>query len=310
MHLDMDMKTGKKGALFDSFLFKSHEDEALYFRAYDAVFSSFHLTPEEITISTRFGLTHVNAFGPEGAPNLVLLHGMGASSTMWAPNIEELGRHFRVYALDTIGDLGKSRCEGRLRKGRDYAEWLKDAFEGLKLEKAHIAGVSYGGWIAFHFAIRAPERTEKIAAIAPAATFKKIRLLFFVRTIPIFLIPVKRIKKHLRTQFIRWLAGVSDITVLEADHLWRQYLCGTSLARLRPVAPPNIFSDGELKNITAPTLLLVGEKEVIYDPKKVLDRAGRTIPNITTALVPDGTHVMSWEKKEMINTRMIAYLLD
>jgi len=124
------------------------------------------------------------------------------------------------------------------------------------------------------------------------------------------LIPVKRIKKHLRTQFIRWLADISDITVLESDPLWQQYLCGASLARLRPVAPPNIFSDRELKNITVPTLLLVGEKEVIYDPKKVLDRAGRTLPNITTELVPDGTHVMSWEKKEMINTRMIAYLLD
>jgi len=117
----MVLKTGKKGMPFNSFLFKSPEDEAHYLRAYDAVFSSFHLKPEEITVSTRFGLTHVNAFGPEDFPNVVLLHGMGASSTMWAPNIDALIRHFRVYAPDTIGDLGKSRCEGRVRKGQDYA---------------------------------------------------------------------------------------------------------------------------------------------------------------------------------------------
>jgi len=306
----MVMKTGKKGATFNSFLFKTPEDEAFYVKAYDAVFSSFHLRPEEITVSTRFGPTHVNAFGSKGSPNLVLLHGMGASSTMWAPNIEALSRHFRIYALDTIGDLGKSRNEGRLRKGHDYAEWLKDAFDGLKLDKAHIAGVSYGGWIAFHFAIHAPERTEKIVSIAPAATFRRIRLPFYIRTIPIFLIPVKKVKNHLRTLFIRWLAGIHDTTVIETDPQWRQYLCGASLARLRPVAPPSIFSDRELKNITIPTLLLVGEKEVIYDPQKVLDRAGRTVPNITTELVPDGTHMMSWDKKEIINTRMIAFLLD
>ena len=295
---------------FNSFLFKSPEDEALYFRAYDAVFSSFDLKPGEIKVPTRFGLTHVNAFGSKGSPDLVLLHGMGASSTMWARNIGALASHFRIYAPDTIGDLGKSRCEARLRNGRDYAEWLKDTYDGLKLEKAHIAGISYGGWIAFHFAAYAPERTEKIVSIAPAAIFQRIRLPFFIRTIPIFLIPVKRIKRHLRSRFIRWLADISAISVIESDPLWRQYLCGTSLARLRPVAPPNIFNDRELKNITAPTLLLVGEKEVIYDPKKALDRAGRTMPNITTELVLGGTHVMSWEKKEMINTRMTAYLLD
>jgi pimeloyl-ACP methyl ester carboxylesterase len=98
--------------------------------------------------------------------------------------------------------------------------------------------------------------------------------------------------------------------VIEDDPLWRQYLCGASLTRLRLVAPPNIFDKRELKNITIPTLLLVGEKEVIYDPKKVLDRARRTMPNITTELVPDGTHMMSWDKREVINTRMIAYLID
>jgi pimeloyl-ACP methyl ester carboxylesterase len=305
----MDMKLGKRNSLFNSFIFKSPKDEAIYLREYDAVFSSFHLSPEELTISTRFGLTHVNAFGSKGSPNLVLLHGMGSSSTMWAPNIKALGRHFRVYAPDTVGDLGKSRCEGRLRKGQDYALWLKDAFDGLKLEKAHIAGVSYGGWIAFQFARYAPERTVKIVSIAPAGIFQRIRLSFFIRTIPIYLLPIKKVKKHLRIHFIRWLAGVSDAIVIEADPLWEQYLCGASLARSRPIAHPTVFNDRELKNITIPTLLLVGEKEMIYNPKKVLERAGRNMPNVTPELVLNGTHVMSWEKKEMINARMIAYLL-
>ena len=55
--------------------------------------------------------------------------------------------------------------------------------------------------------------------------------------------------------------------------------------------------------------LLVGEKEVIYDPQKVLDRASRTMPNMTNELVPDSTHMMSWKKKEMINALMIKYFL-
>ena len=306
----MDMKNDRKESHFNTFLFKSQEDEALYLGAYDAVYSGFHLKPEEISVSTRFGLTHVNAFGSKGSPNLVLLHGMGASSTMWAPNLGTLGRHFRVYAPDTMGDLGKSRCESRLRKGQDYAKWLKDTFDELKLERAHVAGVSYGGWIAFHFALYAPERTVKIVSIAPAATFQRIRLSFFIRSIPILLIPIKKAKRYFQIHFIRWLSGVSDVTMLEADPLWNQYFCGASLARFRPVAPPTVFDDRELQNITTPTLLLVGEKEVIYDPKTVLERAGRTMPNITTELIPHGTHTMSRGKKEMINARIVAYLID
>ena len=63
-------------------------------------------------------------------------------------------------------------------------------------------------------------------------------------------------------------------------------------------------------NITTPTLLLVGEKELIYNPQKVLDCADRTMPNITTEIVPAGTHMMSWGRFEIINARMIKYLID
>lgn len=294
----------------NSFLFKSPADEALYLQEYDAVFSKCRLQPEEMTVPTDYGPTHVNAFGSKGLPNLVLLHGMGASSTMWAPNIETLSRHFRVFALDTIGDLGKSRCEIRCRRGQDYAKWLGDAFDGLEIDKAFIAGVSYGGWIAFHFAIYAPEKTAKIVSIAPAATFHRIHPAFFMRAIPILLIPIKSVQRYLRLRFICWISGAPEMNLLESEPLWRQYMCGASLARVKPVTPPTIFDDGELRKITMPTLLLVGEKEVIYSPHAVIGRARRTIPHIDAQLVPDGTHMMSLMLKEVINARMIAFLLD
>lgn len=304
------MKSVKSDHGFNSFLFKSPDGQALYYGAYDAVFSSFHLKPEEIKVDTRFGLTHVNTFGPKEAPPLVLLHGMGTSSTMWAPNIKDLCKYFRVYAPDTIDDLGKSLCKTRLRKRTDYISWLNDLFNGLNLGKTHLAGVSYGGWLAFLFASSRTHTLNKIIGIAPAATFKNISPAFFIRTIPILLIPVKRIRDHFRIRFFSWLAGVSNLKSLEHHPLWRQQICGVTNARLRPILPPRVLSDDELTSIDIPTLLMIGAREVIYDPQKVLYRAENTMLQINTELVADGTHMMSWNDSEVITGRMIAYLKE
>lgn len=300
----------KNDHVFNAFYFRHPEGQAQYFQAYDAVFSSVHLKPEEIKIPTRFGLTHVNAFGPRGAPNLLLLHGMGASSTLWARNIHALCKYFRVYAPDTIDDLGKSRCSTRPRKSCDYVEWLKDVLRGLRIERAHIAGVSYGGWIACLFAASGSQVLDKTVCIAPAAVFQRIRPVFYIKAIPMVLIPFKKYRRFFMTRFFSWLAGASDVASLINHPLWRQQFCGATHARIRPMVPPCVLPDHQLKSIVAPMLLLVGEKEVIYDPQKVIDRAKDTVPNLTAELVPGGTHLIPWDKSKAISARMIAYLSD
>jgi pimeloyl-ACP methyl ester carboxylesterase len=88
--------------------FKSAEGEAAYKAAYDRILALWGVAYECLEVSTRFGITHVMASGPKDAPPLILLHGMGASSTFWFPNISELSPRFRTFAVDVIGDLGKS----------------------------------------------------------------------------------------------------------------------------------------------------------------------------------------------------------
>ena len=55
---------------------------------------------------------------------------------------------------------------------------------------------------------------------------------------------------------------------------------------------------------------MIGAREVIYDPQKVLYRAENTMLQINTELVADGTHMMSWNDSEVITGRMIAYLKE
>jgi hypothetical protein len=75
-------------------------------------------------VPTPFGDTHVNASGPEGAPPLVLLHAIGTSATGWLLNIGPLSRPYRVYAMDILGEPGKTRQSRLLRDRADGASWV------------------------------------------------------------------------------------------------------------------------------------------------------------------------------------------
>lgn len=88
--------------------FKNLEGEAEYMAAHEARMQRWPVPYEAMDITGRYGRTQLVASGPEDAPPLVLLHGALASLTMWAPNIADLSRDYRVYAIDIIGEPSKS----------------------------------------------------------------------------------------------------------------------------------------------------------------------------------------------------------
>ena len=88
--------------------FKSLEGKAAYLAAYDAAMRLWPVPYDEKDIVTRFGTTHVIVSGPKDAPPLVLLHGYMATSAMWSSNIADFSKRHRVYAVDVMGQPGKS----------------------------------------------------------------------------------------------------------------------------------------------------------------------------------------------------------
>src|SRR5689334_7637357 len=88
--------------------FKSDEGRARYMAAYQAVLQDWPVPYAELDIPTRLGSTHVVASGPPNAPPLVLLPSFAATATVWRPNVEALSRRCRTYAVDVIGQPGKS----------------------------------------------------------------------------------------------------------------------------------------------------------------------------------------------------------
>jgi pimeloyl-ACP methyl ester carboxylesterase len=71
---------------------------------------------------------------------------------------------------------------------------------------------------------------------------------------------------------------------------------------------PAVVSDEDLRTLKVPTLLLIGDHEVISDPARALERARRLIPDFEGGLVPGCSHDMCSTKHEVVNARVLAFL--
>src|SRR5262247_945497 len=102
---------------------------------YDALLARWPVPCATLDISSRYGATFVVASGSESAAPLVLIHGAGSNSAMWAGDVGEYSRHYRVYAVDLLGEPGKSAPARPSWDSPAYAEWLGDVLDALKVEK-------------------------------------------------------------------------------------------------------------------------------------------------------------------------------
>lgn len=282
-------------------MFKTPEGQAHYFAAYEATLALWSVPLDSFDISTRFGSTHVHVCGPQAAPPLVLLPGQAISSTMWYPNIVALSQKYRVYALDIIGDVGKSVRTEPLLSPADFDSWLGDVFAELDLAQAHVAGLSYGGFLAIRAALSAPERVNKLILLAPASLLR-IRLRFYLRLVAFFL-PDFVISLESKQKLFLGMYTPQAVPVMQQMRAAKGFRYDKDYLYLPPVC-----SDTDLQQIKAPTLLLLGEREIIYDVNTALNRATNLIPDIETAVIPNAGHALSFDQPELVNQRILTFL--
>lgn len=292
--------------MFHPTAFKTPNGEAAFMAVYDAAMKLWPVPYDEFEIPSRFGSTHVTACGPKDAPPLVLLHGYMATSLMWAPNVADFSRHFRVYAIDVMGQPGKTIPREPIRSAADYVTWLNTTLYGLRLHRVSLAGQSYGGWLALDYAIAEPERVEKLVLLSPGGLLPLAKQ-FTLRGMLMTYVPTR----FTVNAFMRWLGitnapGATDASAL-LDLLYlgmKHYRFTPETIRVRPTA----FSHGELTTINAPTLVLIGDREVIYDPAKALERALRLIPDVRGMLIPHSRHDMCFSQRRVVDARVVDFL--
>lgn len=286
--------------------FISPEGLSRYREAYAETLRLWPVQFVTMNIPTRFGSTHIIRSGPEGAPALLLLHGFGFSSTMWYPNVGALSSEYRTYAVDIAGDLNLSVASTPLRSLADYTDWLAQVLDGLHLAQAVLVGHAFGGWLAAGFANRHPERVAQLVLLAPAAALLPIKNEFWLRSSLAQTVGTRAAI----ASFARWF--VTEETWRQLSHepdLVNQTVVGWKYFRwAKSGIRPSVFTDAEWQEIRVPTLLLVGEKEVIYDPRAAVQRAGQLLPDLEARVVPNAGHLLTLDQPDETNRRILAFL--
>jgi pimeloyl-ACP methyl ester carboxylesterase len=291
--------------------FKTPEGEAAYLAAYDAAIELWPVPYEETEIPTRFGMTHVVITGPKDAPPLVLLHGYFATLTMWSPNVADFSKDYRVYAIDVMGQPGKSipDPDEPIRDAADFIAWLSATLNGLNLDRISLVGMSFGGWLALHFAMAEPARVRKLALLSPAASFQPIVKQFMLRGMLMGLFPTRLTANSM----MGWMGFKDTPGDTAARSALDLFYLGMKHFRLPPETArimPSVFSDDELRALHVPVLLLMGDHEVIYDPAKALARARALLPNFEGELVPRSSHDMCASQHRIVDARVLDFLND
>jgi pimeloyl-ACP methyl ester carboxylesterase len=289
--------------------FRSPEAQQRYLAHYDSRGSRWPGPSESLLVDTSFGATFVRVNGSEDAPPLVLLPGGNATSLIWAPNIAGLSQTFRTFAVDNVYDFGRSVYTRRLRSPEDFVAWLDELFDGLGIgDDAHLAGLSYGGWIAAEYGLARPNRLHGLILIAPAATVLDFDPGFLLRGATC-LLPHPVFVRNLMYWVLEDAARDPEMRRVVNEMAMDNYH-GIRCFEPKPMVSPRIFSDDELRALTVPTLFLVGENEKIYSApaSAAIERLRTVAPHINTELIPSAGHGLTLVQAERVNTSIVNFI--
>ncbi len=271
--------------------FNKIADQRTYLADYEKELKSWSVQTQELDIETPFGNTHIVSFGnPLGTP-LVLLHQFYSNSTEWKYMAPFLQRRYHVYAIDVIGDMGKSYAQNPPKSEEDVSDWFNHVLDGLSLNRVSVCGHSNGGFEAMLIAQHNPDRIEKLILLAPAAAFKPFSAKFYLTVFGTALFPKDAVLEAFKNAAtVR--AGLFSREATEM--LTLSFRVGANQVRVYP----REFSDDELKAISVPTLLIVGSEEMIYSPAEVSERASRLLPNGKVLILSNCGHAIPFDAPE------------
>ena len=108
--------------------------------------------------------TAFDLHGPDDAPAVVLIHGLGLCRHLWLPHLPVLSGRYRVVSYDLYGhgDSGPSPTTASLSV---YADQIAGLLDHLGMDRAALVGFSIGGMINRRFALDHPVRLSSLVIL-------------------------------------------------------------------------------------------------------------------------------------------------
>jgi 3-oxoadipate enol-lactonase len=266
------------------------------------------------------GIVHTN--GQElfyeihgNGPPLVLIMGIGYDSSLWTlQQVPVLATRFRVVILDNR-DAGRSSRADRPYSIADMSDDVAGLMDALDIHRTHLLGLSMGSMIGMEFALRHPDRLDRLVLAGPGAAPARSA----VDPILIW----NWVKAHdpsgdvfggqqftwlFSTAFLRNQSAVQETIALLAsnpnpvepeayDRQAHAYLQFDALDRL--------------SGIKAPTLVIVGEQDLLTPPWVAREVANGILRARLEVVSGDGSsHLVPLERPDDFNQLVMNFLAE
>jgi pimeloyl-ACP methyl ester carboxylesterase len=242
---------------------------------------------------------------------VVLIHGHSADLRLWEPQAPALlGAGYRIVRYDVRGH-GRSSAPPTGYGWEHYLADLRALLDHLRVERAHLAGISMGGAIALQLALEEPGRVASLTLLDSA-------LPGFAYS-PQFEDDIERLRQAVRADGPRaalerlWLTnpifeGVrrhpqrfAALRRMVLDYPAADYLDEAEYT------PPERPAIERLHEVQAPALVIVGERD-LPDFLIIADILAENLPRARKLVVPDAGHLPGLERPEEVNPALLSFL--
>ena len=242
--------------------------------------------------------------GPEGAPWVTFIPGIGNDATFWAEQAKALSGRFRVLCFDPWGH-GNSPEPPHGCCFDDLVQGIVALWDALGIRRSGVVGLGFGGSLGLALGIRYPQRVERLAAFCCRPRQPDERRDFWRARLE--LVQAKGIDALADLTVDRWLSEAFRTSHPEVDQALRRMMKRTSLAGYQAHVRAFIEMDleDEFGALGVPTLLVAAEHDHGGGPVPAMrDMAARN-PNTTLRIIEGVGHICIHEAPAQV-----AQLLD
>ena len=271
------------------------------------------LLPQSGTVQANGQQLYYEVHGD--GPPLLLVMGIGYDSSLWTlAQVPALSTQFRVVLVDNR-DAGRSSRATHPYRIADMADDLAGLLDALGIQRSHLLGLSMGGMIAQEFALRHADRLDRLVltgtGAAPArSAVDAIQIWRWIKandaTGKVF--GEQQFVSLFSTAFLRNHQAVLDTAELLASN---PYPMSPEAYGRQADAYVHFDALDRLGAITAPTLVVVGEQDLLTPPWVARELAD-AIPGARFEVIvgAGSSHVAPIERPDEFNRLVSNFLAE
>jgi pimeloyl-ACP methyl ester carboxylesterase len=253
-----------------------------------------------IEVETALGKTHIWGRNVDRSDleTLVIFPGARTTALFWDfdNGLVELEKHFRIFMVETNGLPNLSDGATPDIHSLGYGEWASEVFDQLKIDRAFIAGASFGGLICMKLCQVSPSKVKAAFLLNPGClqpfslSFKNL----YYNLLPIFSPTRKNVLTFLEKAVFckphHGLSPASEKLIIDYEVF--------ALTRYKDNTQKPYFMGNELNDIHTSTYLIVGDHDLLFPYQKSIDNAKKHIKTLKEVVaLPNVGHGIETHRK-------------